>query len=449
MKLSPTYQSRQQQAEQSTKRTAVHRNRMRAVANNAILHLHPTKVPVKALRFSYTWGLGGISALLAVILTVTGILLSFRYEPNVDRAYTSILQIETQMAFGSLFRSVHHWSANLLVIITFLHLLRVFLTGGYKKGRAMNWFIGVLLLLVVLAFNFTGYLLPWDQLAYWAITVSTSLLSYIPAIGNKLSGFVLGGPEIGQGALSNFYGLHVSVLPMVLITMMAYHFWKIRKNGGISQPERNDKETIQTATTIPHLVSREFAAAGVVLAGVILWAMWLPAPLDSLANPAISPNPAKAAWYFLGLQELLLHMNALAAMSLAGIVLIGIVVLPLLDKRQNDIGVYFRSTIGRKTALLGFLLGVTLVPILVIVDEFWLDWGNLLTTWPSTVTNGLVPLLLSLIGLALIYGLMRLLRSNHSEALLGLGSFVFTGLIVLTIIGIYFRGPNMALALPF
>ncbi len=448
MKLSPTYQSRQPQSEQSLKRTAVHRNRMRTAANNVILHLHPTKVPVKALRFSYTWGLGGISALLAVILTVTGILLSFRYEPNVDRAYTSILQIETQMAFGSLFRAVHHWSANLLVITTFLHLLRVFLTGGYKKGRTMNWIIGVLLLLIVLAFNFTGYLLRWDQLAYWAITVSTSLLSYIPAIGNNLSGFVLGGPEIGQGALSNFYGLHVSVLPMVLITMMAYHFWKIRKNGGISQPERADKETILTATTIPHLVSREFAAAGIVLAGIILWAMWLPAPLDSLANPSVSPNPAKAAWYFLGLQELLLHMNALAAMILVGIVLIGIVILPLLDTRRNDIGVYFRSDIGRKTGLLGLLLGVTLVPTLVVVDEFWLDWGILLANWPSAIANGLVPLLLSLIGLALVYGLMRLFRSNHSEALLGLGTFIFTGLIVLTIIGIYFRGPNMALTLP-
>ncbi len=448
MKLSETYQSRQKQFEQPVSNPTADRGRMRTAANNIILHLHPTKVPTKALRFSYTWGLGGISALLATLLVVTGVLLSFRYEPSVDRAYTSILQIESQMAFGSLFRAIHHWSANLLVITTFLHLVRVFLTGGYKKGRTMNWLIGVLLLLVVLAFNFTGYLLPWDQLAYWAITVSTSLLSYIPLMGNALSNFVLAGPEIGQGALSNFYGLHVSVLPLVLIAMMGYHFWKIRKNGGISQPKRAEKERLETVTTIPHLVSREFATAGVVLAGLILWGMWLPAPLDSLANPAISPNPAKAAWYFMGLQELLLHMDALASIILVGIVLLGIIFLPKLDKRQDDIGIYFRSALGRRAALLGLLLSVTLIPILVVVDEFWLDWAAILPAWPVFIVNGLLPLLLSLAGLAVIYGLMRRLRANHSEALLGLFSFVFAGLIVLTIIGIFFRGPNMALVLP-
>lgn len=448
MKLSPTYQSGQNQFEQPAPSPTAKRGRMRLAANNIILHLHPTKVPARALRFSYTWGLGGISALLATVLVVTGVLLSFRYEPSVDRAYTSILQIETQMAFGSLFRAIHHWSANLLVITTFLHLVRVFLTGGYKKGRTMNWFIGVLLLLVVLAFNFTGYLLPWDQLAYWAITVSTSLLSYLPAIGDGLSNFVLAGPEIGQGALSNFYGLHVSVLPMVLIAMMGYHFWKVRKNGGISQPERAEKERLDTVTTIPHLVSREFAAAGVVLAGMILWSMWLSAPLDSLANPAVSPNPAKAAWYFMGLQELLLHMDALAAIILVGIVLLGIIFLPQLDRQPENIGIYFRSALGRRAALLGSLLSVTLMPLLVIIDEFWLDWAALLPAWPGLVANGLLPLLLSLLGLAAVYGVMRLLRANHSEALLGLFSFVLVGLIVLTIIGIFFRGPNMALALP-
>ena len=448
MKLSETYQSRQNQFEQPVPTRTTDRGHLRTAANNVILHLHPTKVPAKALRFSYTWGLGGISALLATMLVVTGVLLSFRYEPSVNRAYTSILQIETQMAFGSLFRAIHHWSANLLVITTFLHLVRVFLTGGYKKGRTMNWLIGVLLLLVVLAFNFTGYLLPWDQLAYWAITVSTSLLSYIPLIGNALSNFVLAGPEIGQGALSNFYGLHVSVLPLVLIAMMGYHFWKIRKNGGISQPERTDGKSLEKVTTIPHLVSREFAAAGVVLAGLILWGMWLPAPLDSLANPAISPNPAKAAWYFMGLQELLLHMDALASIILVGIVLLGIIFLPKLDNRQDDIGIYFRSALGRRAALLGLLLSITLIPILVVVDEFWLDWAAILPAWPAFIVNGLLPLLLSLAGLAVIYGLMRLLRANHSEALLGLFSFIFAGLIVLTIIGIFFRGPNMALVLP-
>ena len=213
------------------------RSRMRAVANNLILHLHPTKVPAPALRWSYTWGLGGISALLALLLAVTGALLMFRYDASVERAYTSIQFLETQVFFGSLVRAIHHWSANLLIITAFLHLLRVFFTGGFKKGRATNWIVGIVLLLLVVAFNFTGYLLPWDQLAFWAITVGTSLLGYVPLVGPTLSNFLLAGPEVGQGALRNFYAIHVAVLPAVLVLLMSYHFWKVRKDGGISQPE--------------------------------------------------------------------------------------------------------------------------------------------------------------------------------------------------------------------
>ena len=209
-------------------------SRMRQVVNNAILHLHPVNVPAKALRFTYTWGLGGISVFLALMLGITGILLMFRYDASIERAYLSIQELEATVVFGSLIRGIHHWSANLLVITSFLHLLRVFFTGGYKKGRAMNWYVGVALMLIVLAFNFTGYLLPWDQLAYWASTVGTSLLEYIPLIGGELSKFIMGGDVLGQGTLRNFYAIHVAGLPILMAAAVSYHFWKIRKNGGIS-----------------------------------------------------------------------------------------------------------------------------------------------------------------------------------------------------------------------
>ena len=140
------------------------RRSMRTAANNAILHLHPARVPSTSLRFTYTWGLGGIATVLAALLAGTGLLLMFRYDADVNRAYTSIQSLEAQVAFGSLVRAIHHWSANLLVIVSFLHLLRVFFTGGYKRGRFANWVIGIGLFVIVLAFNFTGYLLPWDQL---------------------------------------------------------------------------------------------------------------------------------------------------------------------------------------------------------------------------------------------------------------------------------------------
>ncbi|MBN1179816.1 MAG: cytochrome b N-terminal domain-containing protein [Anaerolineae bacterium] len=425
------------------------RSRIRAVTDSLILHVHPAKVPVSALRFTYTWALGGISATLALLLLVTGVLLMFRYEPTIERAYTSIQQLETQVVFGSLVRAIHHWSANLLVLTTFLHLLRVFLTGGYKKGRAVNWLIGIGLMLLVLLFNFTGYLLPWDQLAYWAITVSTSLISYVPVIGPTISRVALAGPEVGQGALSNFYALHVAVLPVMTTAALGYHFWRVRKDGGISRPEREEGRA-ERVTTMPHLVRRELAVAAAVIAAIVIWGMLQPAPLAELANPTRSPNPAKAAWFFVGLQELLLHMDTLAAMALIVLVLGGMVILPRWDRHEENIGIYFRSPAGRRSALLGALLSIDLVPLLVFADEAWIDLPAMFPAWPTLVSNGLIPLAGALIGLAAVYAIPRkVFKANHSEALVGLFSFLMASLVVLTIIGNIFRGPNMALVLPF
>jgi len=431
------------------------RSRILAVVNNMILHLHPSSIPAPAVRFTYTWGLGGISALLVVLLALTGLLLMFRYDARVDYAYTSIHVLETEVAFGSLFRAVHHWSANLLVITSFLHLLRVFFTGGFKQGRTMNWLIGLALLLLALAANFTGYLLPWDQLAYWAITVSTSLLAYIPKIGTALSNFLLAGPEVGQGALSNFYALHVVVIPLLIATTMSYHFWKIRKNGGISQPLRAENERAERLTTIPHLITRELAIATLVLTAMIIFSMLVPAPLGQIANPLNSPNPAKAAWYFAGLQELLLHMHPLAAIILVSLVLLGLIFLPRWDREEQDIGIYFRSVRGQRAAILGALLGLDLTPVMVLIDEYWLDFAQLLPGLPATISNGLIPLLLTLLSLLGLYAAMRLVvsyqgqRANHSEALLGVFTYLMVAFVVLTVIGVFFRGPNMGLVLPF
>ena len=426
----------------------VERSRMRAVMNNIILHLHPTRVPAPALKFTYTWGLGGLSALLVLILITTGILLMFRYDASVERAYASIQLLETQVLFGSMLRGIHHWSANLLLITVFLHMLRVFFTGSFKKGRATNWIIGIILLLLVVSFNFTGYLLPWDQLAYWAITVATSLLAYLPIVGNALTTFLLGGPEVGQATLRNFYAIHVAVLPAIMILIMSYHFWRIRKGGDISQPER--KEKVAKVTTIPYLVQIEVAAAVALIAGIVLWVMLAPTPLEALANPAHPPNPAKAAWYFLGLQELLLHMHPLAAVLLPGFILLGLTLVPFWDRRSDDIGVYFRSRVGAKVAATAGVLGVVLPVALVLVDEFWVDLPAWLPSLPTTISNGLIPLALTLAGLAAIYaGLKWVFKANRSEATLGLFTFLFVSLITLTIIGIFFRGPNMALVLPW
>ncbi|PKO06091.1 MAG: cytochrome B6 [Chloroflexi bacterium HGW-Chloroflexi-3] len=425
------------------------------VRNNLILHLHPSRVPAQALRFSYTWGLGGISVVLVLLLGLTGLLLMFRYDPRVEYAYVSIQQLETEVMFGSFIRAVHHWSANFLVIASFLHLVRVFLTGSFKQGRSVNWIIGLVLFVIVLAGNFTGYLLPWDQLSYWAITVSTSLMVYIPLLGTAVRNFFLGGPQVGQAALSNFYALHVVFMPALLLGFMAYHLWKVRKNCGISQPLLKEGEKPKFKSTNPYLVNIELAAVMMVLVVVGLYAMFNPAPLGSIANPMVSPNPAKAAWYFLGLQELLLHMHPLAVMIILGLAVVTLAITPWIDRDFRDIGIYFRSAIGKRAAVFGSLLAVYLVPLAVILDEFWYDVPGWLPGVHTNITVGVIPFLITISVFMGIYFLLKsgLLfkneKTNHSEALLGVFSFMMTGLILLTIVGIYFRGQNMALVLPF
>ena len=290
------------------------RSRMRMVVDSLVLHLHPSKVPARTLSWTYTWGLGGLSAMLVAMLALTGILLEMNYTPSPAQAYQDILSLRMDTWFGDLLRNIHHWSANLLVIAAVLHLLRVFFTGSHRAPRELNWLLGVGMLLLVLAANFTGYLLPWDQLAFWAITVGTSILNYIPVVGAMLSRLLLGGPEVGAATLLNFYALHISFIPLGIVILMSYHFWRVRKDGGLSHPRTAGESMpsrIERVTTIPHLVRREIVFALVWLALIFFWAMYVPAPLEGIANPEVSPNPAKAPWYFLGIQELLLHFHPL------------------------------------------------------------------------------------------------------------------------------------------
>ncbi len=212
------------------------RTRALAVMNNVFLHLHPVRVKKHAVRYTYTFCLGGISFFLFLSLTVTGLYLMFFYVPSVSRAYQDIQAISTSVAFGDLVRNMHRWGAHLMVLTVFLHMIRVFYHGAYKPPREFNWVVGVLLLFLTLMLSFTGYLLPWDQIAFWAITVGTQMAQYAPLLGSQSSFFLLGGIEVGQNTLLRFYVLHVIALPLIAAIMMIVHFWRIRKDGGISGP---------------------------------------------------------------------------------------------------------------------------------------------------------------------------------------------------------------------
>jgi quinol-cytochrome oxidoreductase complex cytochrome b subunit len=212
------------------------RTRALAVMNNVFLHLHPVRVKTHAVRYTYTFCLGGISFFLFLALTITGVYLMFFYVPSVQRAYQDIQTISNSVAFGDLIRNMHRWAAHLMVLTVFLHMIRVFYHGAYKPPREFNWAIGVLLLFSTLWLSFTGYLLPWDQIAFWAITVGTQMATYAPLLNVESSFILLGGIEVGQETLIRFYVMHVIAFPLIAAILMVVHFWRIRKDGGISGP---------------------------------------------------------------------------------------------------------------------------------------------------------------------------------------------------------------------
>ena len=277
---------------------------------NFFLMLHPTRVRADSLRPTATFGLGLISLALLLILAATGVLLMFHYVPSTDPqqgAYASIQELHHAIAYGQLVRSMHRWAADLLVVVVFLHLCRVFLRGAFKPPRRFNWVIGALLLILVLAESFSGQLLPWDQHSYWAVEVGTRLLAAVPWAGEPLRRLVLGGGDIGQLALVRFYGLHVFVLPLALLVLLAAHLWRIRQAGGLAQRCENEGAAAVEPPTVPawpHLVLRETAILVACLLVVMVLALVWSAPLGERADPAHPPTPVKAAWFFLWLQEL-------------------------------------------------------------------------------------------------------------------------------------------------
>lgn len=223
---------------------------MLAIRGNVFLHLHPTKTRSGAVKLGFTWGMGGITFLLFLILTLSGVLLMFYYHPNTRDAYMDVKDLEFTVPFGMYLRNIHRWAAHLIVITVMLHMFRVFMTGSYKPPREFNWVIGVMLLVLTLLLSFTGYLLPWDQLGFWAITVGTNMAGATPFIGhegpfgpelgvtayNDIRFALLGGSAVDSNALLRAYIWHCIALPLIASILIIVHFWRIRRDGGISGP---------------------------------------------------------------------------------------------------------------------------------------------------------------------------------------------------------------------
>jgi quinol-cytochrome oxidoreductase complex cytochrome b subunit len=376
--------------------------------SNFFLHVYPVKVPRRVLRNRYSYRLGFIAAVLFGILLVTGVYLMFVYTPSVGSAYGDMQKLKTGVGFGQLIRNVHRWSAHLMVLVVFLHLVRVFYAGAYKAPREFNWVLGVMLLLLTLAFSFTGYLLPWDQLSYWAVTVGTNLVHYIPVVGRQAQDLLIGGDQIGQSTLLRFYALHVAVLPSLIFVAVSVHIWRVRKDGfavkrssvGTFAEEATDREPVpgpeqavpelyggrvrllgvvdresvtaearpvdDTVFTWPHLVVRHVVVALGVCATVLTLGVLFAAPLRGLANPNLTPEPAKAPWYFAGLQELLSHFDPLVAGILvpAGAV-VAMLVLPYIDRNPAT------EARSRKVGVVLFTVLLAVGVVLTVVGTFF------------------------------------------------------------------------------
>lgn len=427
----------------------------RTVVSTFVLHLRPVRVPAATIRFTHTFGLGGSTLVLLCILLVTGSLLMFGYTPVPGDAYASIEKLQGEVTFGAFVRAIHHWSANLLVLVAVFHLLRVVFTGGFLGTRALNWLVGLFLLAAIAASAFTGYLLPWDQLAYWAVTIVTGMAAYVPLAGPALAAFLRGGEEIGPATLGTYFALHTQWIPVLLFAGAGFHFWRVRKAGGVVLPPdavRDEKGKPEQVLFLPELLWRELAAALVVLAAVTLFSALVRAPLGPAANPGLSLNPAKAPWYFLGFQELLVHLHPLFAVVVVPLLgVAALCALPYLGFSDAEPrGAWFLSENGRRTAKLAAALALVATPILVIADALVLGKSGAPSGGAAFFLRGVLPVAAVLAGAAAGF---RFLRSRFGatrlEATQALFVFFATALAVLTIVGIWFRGAGMKLVWPW
>ncbi len=466
------------------------REESQATFHNLFLHVHSVRVHLNTLKPTLTFGLGLMATASFVLTLVTGVLLMVYYHPSTDLAYQSIKDIHFTVSTGRFIRNIHRWAAQLMVLTVLLHMARVFFTASYKKPREFNWLIGLGLLIVTLALSFTGYLLPWDQLAYWAITIGSNIANSPRELTDALGltrwmdpgGFqkrlLLGANYVGQDALIRFYVLHVFVLPLALVILMSVHFWRIRKDGGLAKPEgamggeaewggeaRPVFQPLATKTyglmalvkgkrppvnrgpentvmSWPHLFWAELAVFMITVAITLILSFYSDAPLKELANPAIPENPAKAPWYFLGIQELVSYSAFMGGLLIPMIVVAGLALIPFLDRREGGEGVWF-GTAGERSIFwqsVFFSAVVTVGMLAFTVNYGWLrNWfPNIHQLWIIAINPG------SLLVLIIAAFSILVLKRKDSVRLAAVSLFTsfLVSFTILTYFATVHRGPN-------
>ncbi len=342
---------------------------MSNLRRNFFDHLHAPTVRRRALHPLATLGLGIAALTCFGMLLATGLTLLLNYVPDQEKAYEQILHIVTTLHYGGLVRDLHFVTANALLVLAVLHLIRVFLTGSYK-GRRLNWCYGLVLLLLILLANFTGYILPWDQVSYWAIKVGSSIAAYFPVIGPDLRRFFLAGDEIGHDTLMRSFALHVGLTPLAMLTFCSLHLWRLRKDGGLALPPTATQDQVPAR---PWLYRAEGAVALMTLGILLILAQVIHSPIYERANPLHPPNPAKAPWYFVGFQEMVSYSAWFGGVIVPTMIGLFLLAVPLLDRSNSTGGVWF----GRDRMhynLLFLLLALSQMAFIVIGQ--WLRGAN-------------------------------------------------------------------------
>jgi quinol-cytochrome oxidoreductase complex cytochrome b subunit len=469
------------------------RTRSQAIFGNFFLHVHATRTHPHSLKLTTTWGLGISLLSQFIILTVTGILLMVYYKPSVHMAYDSIKDLHYVVPTGRYIRNIHRWVAHLMVATVILHMARVFYTSAYKGPRAFNWVAGMILFVMTLGFSFTGYLLPWDQLAFWAITIGANIAASpnelvhalgLPAIfnvGDIQKELLLGASDVGQEALIRFYLLHVMVLPVAFLGLLGVHMWRIRKDGGIARPEgtptpagkgvdgmnpekrtpesegtktyglmavvqgktaHTGLDTDETVPSWPYLLRAELLVFMVTMVVCVALGMFFDAPLKEIANPGVPENPAKAPWYFLGLQEMVAYSALVGGIIVPTIIVIGLMLIPYLDREKETLGVWFSGKRGKLIALESAVFAAVgaVLAVAIPVKFGWLrNWFPDISQLAIIVVNPG-----SLLTLAYAVWSVYIIQRTKSTRMGAIALFTcfLVGFLILTYVGTSLRGPN-------
>ncbi|MEZ4673232.1 MAG: cytochrome b N-terminal domain-containing protein [Caldilineaceae bacterium] len=342
--------------------------RLKPHSDAFLLHIKPTYYHESVTRFTHTFRLGLLSTYLFFLETITGIYLMIWYAPSPERAYTDMIRLLSNVPFGQFMRDLHRLGAELMVAIVTAHMVRTYLTGSYKAPRQFTWFTGVILLVVTLFLSFSGYLLPWDQLAFWAVTIGTSMAEAVPpqVVGETVNLLARGAPDIGANGLMRFYLLHVLFLPLILLLFFFVHYYKV-VHYGISLPANEEEVGQDTANKVPAdrrvyflpdvMLDEASFLIGFTALTILAVVFFFQAPLESIANPQSTPLHTVAPWYFYWLQgRLKIADKLIAGVILPGVLLVLLMLIPYLDPNPS------RRVRDRKIAIIsGIVAGVVML----------------------------------------------------------------------------------------